>query len=121
MLKQMDVLILFYGILQEKRVLPSLTSIEELPLLLFPIDTDVLSLELESAFKEFHVENDPTSMYYVAKALVYLQRKYGVANSIFGKGQAAKYVYDLMQSIQQETGVIKPQVSHGNKNIFIRL
>ena len=93
-------------------MLHSIASIDELPLLLFPMDTDVLSMELDGVLKAFHAENDSTGLYHVAKALVFLQRKYGTPATVFGKGQAARYVHELMEAIKHETGAIKPQVSY---------
>lgn len=90
--------------------MPSLASIDDLPIFLFPLDKDVLTLELDLAFKEYHVEMDPTGMHNIAKALVSLQKRYGAPSKIFGKGAAASYVYNLMQNIKQESGNFKPQV-----------
>lgn len=59
-------------------MLASLQSVEELPIFLFPLDKDVISLEQEYAFKEFRLDVDPTGLYHVAKAIVYLQKTYGV-------------------------------------------
>ena len=39
----------------------------ELPLYLFPLDSDLLSMELPNAFKEFILDGDPTSIHYAAK------------------------------------------------------
>lgn len=83
---------------------------EELPIYLFPLDKDVLTMEQDSAFKDFHLDNDPTGMYHIAKALVFLQKTYGVPAKVFGKGAAASYVHSLMQYIKQESGSFKPQV-----------
>jgi len=91
-------------------VLPSISSIEELPILLFPLDKDVLTMELDRCFEEFHVENDPTSLHQVAKALVFLQKKYGPPTKLFGKGSASRYVHTLMKGLKTESSSTKSQV-----------
>lgn len=88
----------------------SLCSIDDLPIFLFPLDKDVLTLELDLAFKEYHTDMDPTGMYNIARALVYLQKRYGTPSKVFGKGTAASYVFNLMQNIKHESGNFKPQV-----------
>ncbi|ODN00291.1 Vacuolar protein sorting-associated protein 33A [Orchesella cincta] len=97
--------------LEEQGVLPSLESIDDLPIFLFPLDKDVLTLELDSVFKEFHAEMDPTGMHHIARALVSLQKRFGTPSKVFGKGAAASYVFSLMQNLKQESGSFKPQIS----------
>lgn len=98
--------------------MPSLASIDDLPIFLFPLDKDVLTLELDLAFKEFHVEMDPTGMHHIARALVLLQKRYGAPSKVFGKGTAASYVFNLMQNIKQESGSFKPQVRNSHLVIY---
>jgi len=42
---------------------------------IFPLDNDVLSLELENSFKETYVDGDTSSLTTVAKSLLKLQGK----------------------------------------------
>jgi len=70
----------------------------------------VLSMEQETAFKEFHIDVDPTGMYHIARALVFLQKTFGVPLRVFAKGNAATYVHSLTNLIKQESGPFKPQV-----------
>ena len=39
----------------------------ELPLYLFPLDSDLLSMELPASFREYTLDGDPTSLHYAAK------------------------------------------------------
>jgi len=68
-------------------------------------------MEMQGILKAFHSENDASGLHHVAKALVLLQRKYGTPSKVFGKGQAARHVYELMEAIKNETGGIKHQVT----------
>lgn len=88
----------------------SLQSVDELPIFLFPLDKDVISLEQDCAFREFKMDNDPSGTYNIAKAVVYLQKTFGVPSKIFGLGNAAKEVHEHIQTVKQETGPFKPQV-----------
>lgn len=67
-------------------------------------------MEQEYAFKDFKLDVDPTGLYHVAKAIVYLQKTYGVPSRVFGLGHAAKQVHELIHSVKLESGAFKPQV-----------
>jgi hypothetical protein len=95
---------------KDEGVLLSLSSVEELPIYLFPLDKDVFTMEQENAFKDYHLDMDPTGMYHIARALVFLQKTYGAPARIFAKGFAACYVHSLMQCVKQESGPLRPQV-----------
>lgn len=53
---------------------------------LIPFDSDLLSLELSSSFKDIAVDGDRTSLFYVAKSLMKLQHLFGIIPNIQGKG-----------------------------------
>lgn len=73
----------------------------------------MISLEQENIFRGYKLDMDPTGMYNVAKALVYLQKTFGVPSKVFGVGNGAKLVHELVQSLKQESGPFKPQVWFG--------
>ncbi|XP_075543054.1 vacuolar protein sorting-associated protein 33A isoform X5 [Dermacentor variabilis] len=87
--------------LEERGVYGEL-GIEEYALELFPVDSDVLSMEMDASFKECHVEEDTTSMHYVARALITLQSLYGVIPNVYAKGKMAKLVGDLLVRLRRE-------------------
>ncbi|XP_077511912.1 vacuolar protein sorting-associated protein 33A isoform X2 [Amblyomma americanum] len=87
--------------LEERGVYGEL-DIEEYALELFPVDSDVLSMEIEASFKECHVEEDTTSMHYVARALMTLQSLYGVIPNVYAKGKMAKMVGDMLVRLRRE-------------------
>lgn len=88
-------------LLEERGVYGEL-DIEEYALELFPVDSDVLSMELDASFKECHVEEDTTSMHYVARALMTFQSLYGVIPNVYGKGKMAKLVGDMVVRLRRE-------------------
>lgn len=51
--------------------------ITSVPLLLYPVDDDVLSLELPGLFPELIVHGDQTSLPWVAQSIMQLQQQYG--------------------------------------------
>lgn len=74
----------------------------EYPLQLIPFDEDVLSMEMEGALREIHVEGDRTVLYYVARALVHLQGLWGTIPNVTAKGAAATAVVEMMRRMQRE-------------------
>ena len=79
------------------------TSIAELPLYFFPLEKDLLSLELEDSFQDLYLGKDPTSTFLLARALMGIQQKHGLFPRIIGKGDNAKRVTELLTRMRQET------------------
>lgn len=77
-------------------------EIAELPLYFFPLDKDVLSLELDDSFKDLYLSKDPTSIFILARALLGIQQKHGLFPRIIGKGDNAKRVAELLSRMRQE-------------------
>ncbi|XP_054271006.1 vacuolar protein sorting-associated protein 33A isoform X2 [Macrosteles quadrilineatus] len=88
--------------LKNKGVFGNLNFIDELPCDIFPFDSDLMSMELPHAFKEFHLENDPSTLYQAAQAIMTLQDMYGVIPRVCGKGVAAQHVWDLICRLSLE-------------------
>jgi len=89
-------------------VFGSLTC-SSLPVYMFPLDTDLLSMELPTAYGDL-VTGDLTSLHYAAMALTRMQAVTGVIPRIYGKGTAAAQVFDLMVRMKRETCGQEPQV-----------
>ncbi|KAJ9518384.1 hypothetical protein QJQ45_010290 [Haematococcus lacustris] len=66
------------------------------------LEDDVLSLELDSAFKECVVDGDSTSLFYTARALLRLQAMFGTIPRLQGKGPAALAVRDMAARMRRE-------------------
>ncbi|CAK7266586.1 Vacuolar protein-sorting-associated protein 33 [Sporothrix epigloea] len=77
-------------------------SIRELPLYFFPLEDDVLSLELEDTFKDLYLTKDPTAIFLLAQALMQVQQSHGLFPRIIGKGDNAKRVAELLGRFRQE-------------------
>ncbi|KAJ7419328.1 Vacuolar protein sorting-associated protein 33A [Willisornis vidua] len=88
--------------LKEQGVLGSFIHREQYSLDLIPFDGDLLSMESESAFKECYLESDQTSLYHAAKGLMTLQALYGTIPQIFGKGDCARHVANMMIRMKRE-------------------
>ncbi|KAI1774134.1 vacuolar protein sorting 33A-like protein [Hypoxylon cercidicola] len=88
-------------ILEEAGVLGDV-SIAELPLYFFPLERDVLSLELESSFQDLFLFKDTTPTFLMAKALMGIQSKHGLFPRVIGKGDNAKRVAELLTRMRQE-------------------
>mmetsp|Transcript_88343 Transcript_88343/g.175657 ORF Transcript_88343/g.175657 Transcript_88343/m.175657 type:complete len:647 (-) Transcript_88343:209-2149(-) len=80
-------------------------QIVECGLHFFPFDRDVLSMEVPGVFHDFHVLGDPSSAFYAAKALMYLQSKFGVIPSVHAIGHAGKTIVDVMLRLRREEAV----------------
>ncbi|KAK0073869.1 hypothetical protein PV325_009092 [Microctonus aethiopoides] len=88
--------------LQNRGVFGSFSLIEEFPCDLFPFDSDLVSMELNQTYKEFFLDNDPTSLYQVAQAIRRLQRLYGKVTRVTGRGPAANKVWELLNRLDRE-------------------
>ena len=88
-------------LLEEAGVLGDV-SVAELPLSFFPLENDVLSLELNDSFKDLYLHKDITPNFLMARALVEIQQNHGLFPRIIGKGDNAKRVADLLARMRQE-------------------
>ena len=77
-------------------------NISELPLSFFPLEKDVLSLELDDSFRDLYLSKDVTPNFLMAKALMEIQQHHGLFPRIIGKGDNAKRVADLLSRMRQE-------------------
>jgi len=75
-----------------------LTSIEEYRLDLITLDCDILSMENSSSYYDINIDEDRTSLYMVARAIVAIQKQYGVIPMLYGKGNGARVSYRLCSS-----------------------
>ncbi|XP_059050426.1 vacuolar protein sorting-associated protein 33A [Achroia grisella] len=87
--------------LMNRRVFVNL-SIQEFKCDIYPFESDVMSLELQNDFRENNLEGDPTCVYNAAQALRTVQQLYGIIPRVFGKGFAAKQVWDLLCRLNKE-------------------
>ncbi|KAI1820227.1 Sec1-like protein [Xylaria intraflava] len=88
-------------LLEEAGVLGDV-NISELPIFFFPLERDVLSLELNDAFRDLYLFKDSTPAFLMAKALMRIQSEHGLFPRVLGKGDYAKQVADLLARMRQE-------------------
>ncbi|KAM0252058.1 hypothetical protein ACHAP5_001383 [Fusarium lateritium] len=88
-------------LLEEAGVLGDV-NIAELPLSFFPLEKDVLSLELDDSFRDLYLSKDVTPNFLMAKALMEIQQNHGLFPRVIGKGDNAKRVADLLSRMRQE-------------------
>lgn len=88
-------------LLKEEGVFSDLTT-SEFSLDIFPLDDDVLTMGLESCFKDCVVSGDQSSLFYVTRALMKIQAVYGHIPNIRSKGRLAKSVLDMLLRLQRE-------------------
>lgn len=62
----------------------------------------VLILFFFCIFSELHIEDDPTSIFLSARALISLQKLYGLIPKVYGKGNNAKKLWDLLKTMGKE-------------------
>ncbi|KAI1499172.1 vacuolar protein sorting 33A-like protein [Biscogniauxia marginata] len=88
-------------LLEEAGVLGDV-NISELPLYFFPLERDILSLELDDSFRDLFLFKDTTPAFLMAKALMGIQSKHGLFPRVIGKGDNAKRVAELLTRMRQE-------------------
>ncbi|KAI1756550.1 Sec1-like protein [Xylaria castorea] len=88
-------------LLEEAGVLGDV-NIAELPVYFFPLERDVLSLELDDSFRDLYLFKDSTPAFLMAKALMGIQSKHGLFPRVVGKGDHAKRVAELLTRMRQE-------------------
>ena len=72
---------------------------------LFPLEIDLLSLELPLAYRGVYLEGDTGSLISSASVLYKLQRLYGTFPEIIAKGDKAKMVLDRYRKMKEEVNL----------------
>uniref|UniRef100_A0A2K6QEW7 VPS33A core subunit of CORVET and HOPS complexes n=1 Tax=Rhinopithecus roxellana TaxID=61622 RepID=A0A2K6QEW7_RHIRO len=88
--------------LKDLGVLGSFIHREEYSLDLIPFYGNLLSVESEGTFKECYLEGDQMGLYHTAKGLMTLHALYGTIPQIFGKGECARQVANMMIRMKRE-------------------
>ncbi len=90
-------------VLEDKGVYADVT-IRELHMDLVALDTDVLTLELGSCYFDAWHDEDSTSLFYTARALMKLQVMYGFFPHVRAFGAKAKAVGEMVLRMRREMG-----------------
>ncbi|KAK4578716.1 hypothetical protein RGQ29_028701 [Quercus rubra] len=107
-------------ILEEENVY-NLMTIGEYPLYIVPLDEDVLSFELDLAYKESQVDGDTSSLWHIAKAIHKLEFSFGVIPNVRAKGKGSVRVADILNRMQAEEPVNSPDMVVPEINTLILL
>lgn len=107
-------------ILEEEKV-HHLMTIGEYPLYVIPLDEDVLSFELDLAFKECAVDGDMSSLWHMAKAIHKLEFSFGLIPNVRAKGKASVRVADILNRMQAEEPVNSSDMGVPEINTLILL
>lgn len=89
-------------ILNESGCLSDFAVVSEFHLDLVPFDSDVLSMEWPSSFREMFVEGDPTVLGHLAAAVHRLQCGFGLVPHIIGKGNFAHLFASLLMAQRRQ-------------------
>ncbi len=98
-------------VLEEEGVLGANVMLADLAMDLFAFEDDLLSMEIPSCFRECAVDNDKTSLYYIARAIMKLQCAFGIVRSIKGKGAWSRSVADILLRMRREMGAEEPDAA----------
>ncbi|KAI9679995.1 MAG: hypothetical protein M1817_005010 [Caeruleum heppii] len=77
-------------------------NLSEFPLYFMPLESDLLSLELEDSFGDLYLWKDPTPIFHSAKALMLFQQRHGLFPRIMGKGDNACRLAELLLRMRSE-------------------
>eukprot|EP01012_Entosiphon_sulcatum_P040779 TRINITY_DN5449_c0_g1_i1.p1 TRINITY_DN5449_c0_g1~~TRINITY_DN5449_c0_g1_i1.p1 ORF type:complete len:616 (+),score=132.33 TRINITY_DN5449_c0_g1_i1:1510-3357(+) len=90
-------------VLEEEGVLGQI-ELRELEMDVIPLDDDLVSMELDTGFRECYLDGDCSSLYYIARAIMKMQAMFGVIPKLHAKGRCAKQVTDVLRRMRQELG-----------------
>ncbi|KAI3878196.1 hypothetical protein MKX03_009723 [Papaver bracteatum] len=92
-------------IFEEEKV-HHLLTIGEYPLYMVPLDEDVLSFELDLAYRDYLVDGDTSVLWHIAKSIHKLEFSFGVIPNVKAKGKASAQISELLTRMQVEEPVI---------------
>lgn len=95
-------------ILEEGGVLGRI-AIFDCPLLLFPLDSDVISMQRSDSFNSLFLHGDKTSLYDIATAIRQVEQLTGITSSIVGQGKFAKDIIHLLECLTGEESHQEPK------------
>lgn len=108
-------------VLESRGVLGELTTRGTFPMGAIPIENDVYSLELTSAFTDLYLEKDFSCLHTLSLTLMDIQKNQGYFPRILGKGDGAKLLYDMVQRMRQEKGGDSSIVPSANLEALVLL
>ena len=93
-----------------------MVELDELPIDLIPLDTDILSLEMPHLLPSIFLDRDWTNLHIIAKSIENLINQFGEFGATHGQGEAAKIVHSLIKTMQSDRKepprLIKSSINH---------
>eukprot|EP00750_Incisomonas_marina_P010092 INCI16240.3.p1 GENE.INCI16240.3~~INCI16240.3.p1 ORF type:complete len:714 (-),score=145.80 INCI16240.3:2064-4205(-) len=83
-------------ILREWQVFEDISLIGAMDIDLIPIDEDILSLELDSSFRECYLADNNSALVTVANSIMKMQSLFGCISVLHSKGKRANAVLDML-------------------------
>lgn len=105
--------------LQNKGVYGSISYVGELQIEFFPVDKDLISMEVKDGYKELYIEGDLTCLHQSALGLVTLQKLYGRIPKIYGKGKYAQNLWELTKTLSIDSTFISSEKGSIDQLIII--
>ncbi|XP_026458615.1 vacuolar protein-sorting-associated protein 33 homolog [Papaver somniferum] len=107
-------------IFEEEKV-HHLLTIGEYPLYMIPLDEDVLSFELDLAYRDYLVDGDTSALWHIAKSIHKLEYSFGVIPNVRAKGKASARISEILTRMQVEEPVSTSDVGIPEINTLILL
>ncbi|KAI3983249.1 hypothetical protein MKX01_013316, partial [Papaver californicum] len=107
-------------IFEEEKV-HHLLTIGEYPLYMIPLDEDVLSFELDLAYRDYLVDGDISVLWHIAKSIHKLEYSFGVIPNVRAKGKASARISEILTRMQVEEPVSTSDVGIPEINTLILL
>ncbi|KAI3946586.1 hypothetical protein MKX01_014444 [Papaver californicum] len=92
------------GKIFEEEKVHLLLTIGEFPLYMIPLDEDVLSFELDLAYRDYLVDGDTSALWHIAKSIHKLEYSFGVIPNVRAKGKASAQI-EILTHMQVEEPV----------------
>jgi len=89
-------------ILTDNEVLGEFEVIEPLAIYLIPLEKDLISMQMESAFKDLVLERDFTMYHYIARAILQLEHCFGPIPVKEGKGVSSPHALRILKMLEEE-------------------
>jgi vacuolar protein sorting-associated protein 33A len=92
-------------------------EIGEYHLNFIPFESDILSLELDTVFRQCYVDGDTSPLNVIARALCRFQDSFGVIPHVKSKGAASKKVVQKMFHIRREEDMLNHKgIDHASRD-----
>ena len=89
-------------ILISDNVMIDFDSIDQINLFLVPLENNLLSMQMDKAFREIVLERDFSIYHYIARSILPLEHNYGPIQVKEGKGFASSQVLRILKVLEDD-------------------